>query len=297
METTWEKTPHWVGLTDQKNARLIVRDLAVEDWRRDGAVVWEYKEPRTRACAGIKFRNSPLFGGEVVLFCGPEGAGILSFKTKEMLYFTTKVGVNPHAVELLPDGTFLVGSTTDGKVCVFAAAKGDEEPVQTFSYENIHGALWDPKYGVVWMAGRTKLSAFSVTGDAENPHLSPLPEKVYTTGDWLHDLVPCYGDPKSLFVTCGTGIFRFDKEAGQFTDSYPCADLAAGINTSPAAGAFPDGVMALMQVISGQTVYREWCMNQVTVLVPQDDGTAKKIIRIAPDDAYYKVRVCSFDYQ
>ena len=54
-----EAAPHLVGLTDQKNCRLIVCDLAVEDWSNDAAVVWEFKDPRVDS-AGIKFRYSEV---------------------------------------------------------------------------------------------------------------------------------------------------------------------------------------------------------------------------------------------
>ena len=291
-----EASPHLVGLTDQKNGRLLVRDLA-KDWSDDSSVIWEYKDANTASAAGLKLRDSEIFGGEVVLFCGPRGAGILSYETKETLFFTSRVGSNPHAVELLPDGTFIVGSTSDNKVTVFDAAGGNTEPIQTLSYENVHGALWDPKYQVLWMAGRTKLSAFSVSGTGENARISLIQGMIYVTGDWLHDLFPCYGNPQALFVTCAEGIFLFDKEKEKFLSTYPCSSLAAKITTAPAAGAFADHVMVAMPVISGKTVHREWCMNEISVMVPMGKSTVRKITRTAPDDAYYKVRVWCADYQ
>ena len=97
-----EASPHLVGLTDQKNSRIIVCDLAVEDWSNDAAVVWEFKDDRARGGAGIKLRDSELFGGKVVLFCGPAGAGIISYETKEVLYFTPNAGINPTRWSCLP---------------------------------------------------------------------------------------------------------------------------------------------------------------------------------------------------
>jgi len=289
-----EATPHLVGLTDQKNSRLIVRDLAAEDWSED-SIVWEYEG--VRGGAGIALRDSEVFGGKVVLFCGPDGAGILSYETKELLFFTPNAGINPHAVELLPDGTFIVGSTTDNLVSVFAAANGKKNPVQTLTYENVHGILWDPEYNVLWMAGRTNLSAFAVSGTAEKPYIALIQGMVFQTGDWLHDLTPCYGNPQVLLVTCGTGIYLFDKETEKFTATYPCSSSAAKITTSPAAGFFSDQVLVLMAVVSGKTVFRTWCMNEITVFVPMKGSSVRKITRVAPNDAYYKVRVWNADYQ
>lgn len=292
-----EASPHLIGLTDQKNGRLIVRDLAAEDWSDDSSVVWQYRDERTRAAAGLKFRYSELFGGEVVLFCGPAGAGILSYETKEMLFFTAKAGINPHGVELLPDGTFIVGSTTDNLVSVFDAASGKVSPVQTLNYENVHGILWDPEYDLLWMAGRTKLSAFSVTKNDGKAYVSQIYGMSFETGDWLHDLVPCYGDPQGLFVTCGTGIYYFDKEKEEFTSSYPCSVYAAGIKTSPAMGCYPDRVMPILYTVPGKTVYKDWCMNEISVLVPLSETRVRKITRVAPNDAYYKIRAWISDYQ
>ena len=292
-----DASTHLVGLTDQKNSRLIVCDLAVEDWSNDAAVVWEFKDPRVNS-AGIKFRYSEVFGGHVVLFCGSKGAGIISYETKKMLFYTTNVGNNPHSVELLPDGTFLVASSTGNEIHVYKAASGRTQPVQRVVCSNAHGVLWDPTYQVVWAVGVDKLSAYSVSGGPENPRLTLNSGMVYTTSkSGLHDLSPCYGDPTKLFVTCEAGVLLFDKEEEKFTTAYPGAYYASKMSYVPGVGNYPDNVMAMTNVISGQTVGQEWLMNQVTILVPLDKYTVRKVIRVAPNDAYYKLRVWIPDYQ
>ena len=293
-----EASTHLVGLTDQKNCRLIVCDLAVEDWSNDAAVVWEVKDSRLRRAAGIKFRKSDVFGGEVVLFCGPEGAGIISYETKEFLFFTSVVGNNPHSVELLPDGTFLVASSTGNEIHVYTAGSGRVQPVQRIICNNAHGVLWDPEYQVVWAVGVNKLSAYTVSGGPENPRLTLNSGMVYTTGkSGLHDLSPCYGDPTKLFVTCEAGVLLFDKDEEKFSTSYTGAYYASKMDYVPGVGNYTDGVMAMTHVISGQTVDEAWLMKQVTILVPLDKYTVRKVIRVAPNDAYYKLRVWNSDYQ
>ena len=292
-----EASPHLVGLTDSKNSRIIVCDLAVEDWSNDAAVVWEFKDPRA-SCGGVKFRYSEVFGGHVVLFCSGKGAGIISYETKEMLFYTTDVGNNPHSVELLPDGTFLVASSTGSEIHVYTAATGSTLPVQRIVYSDAHGVLWDPKYQVVWAVGDHKLSAFTVSGGPENPRLTLNSDMVYRTGQGgLHDLAPCYGDPTKLFVTCQAGVLLFDKESEKFTTAYPGAYYASQMTYVPGVGNFPDNVMAMTHVIPGQTAGRDWLMNQVTILVPLSKYTARKVIRVAPNDGYYKLRVWIPDYQ
>ena len=292
-----EASTHLVGLTDQKNSRLIVCDLAVEDWSNDAAVVWEFKDPRVNS-AGIKFRYSEVFGGHVVLFCGGKGAGIISYETKKMLFYTTNVGNNPHSVELLPDGTFLVASSTGNEIHVYTAATGRTRPVQRIVCANAHGVLWDPTYQVVWAVGLNKLSAYTVSGGPENPRLTLNGGMVYTTSkSGLHDLSPCYGDPTKLFVTCEAGVLLFDKEEEKFSTAYPGAYYASKMSYVPGVGNYPDNVMAMTHVIAGQTVGQEWQMNQVTILVPLDKYTVRKVICVAPNDAYYKLRVWIPDYQ
>ena len=109
-----------VGLTDQKNGRILICDLAEEDWTDDNAVVWEYLNPSFKHIAGIKFRDSEYYGEKVVIFCYPVGACVMSYETKEILLQTSDIGWNPHSVELLPDGTFIVASSSDNLVSVFA---------------------------------------------------------------------------------------------------------------------------------------------------------------------------------
>ena len=121
---------------------------------------------------------------------------------------------------------------------------------------------------------------------------------VYRTGQGgLHDLAPCYGDPTKLFVTCQAGVLLFDKESKKFTTAYPGAYYASQMTYVPGVGNFPDNVMAMTHVIPGQTAGRDWLMNQVTILVPLSKYTARKVIRVAPNDGYYKLRVWIPDYQ
>ena len=50
----------YVGMTDQKNRRIVVFDLAAKDWSKKTAVVWSFSDPTCRTAAGIKFRHSDL---------------------------------------------------------------------------------------------------------------------------------------------------------------------------------------------------------------------------------------------
>ena len=123
--------PHLVGLCDQLNARITIRDLAVTDWSDERSIVWEYKHDTKGHenygwVAGLKFRHSDYYGQDVMLFAGqPRVAYIISMKTKEILLTANEAGFNPHTSELLPDGTFIVGSSNDGRVSVYPPGKSE----------------------------------------------------------------------------------------------------------------------------------------------------------------------------
>lgn len=287
---------HLVGLCDQLNGRIIVCDLAVEDWTDDEAMVWEYKNPSFKHIAGVKFRHSEYWGEDVVIFCYPVGAVILSYETKEILYQTSDIGWNPHSVELLPDGTFIVASSSDNLVSVFAP--GEKKASQKLEFPNAHGVLWDPKYEVVWMVGMDQLTAYNVKGNPENPTLTPMGGMDYRTPQaGMHDLAPVYGDPDALFVTCSAGIMKFDKEKEEFNYAYSGGKVGKEQSYAPGVGNFPDGVLVYTSVREGHTVYESWCTNEVFLYVPLGPVRGANLVRKAPDDAYYKVRVWCTDYQ
>ena len=296
VEDVFGASDHYVGLTDQLNGRIIICDLEVEDWTNDNAVVWEYQNKSFKNIAGIKFRDSEYYGEKVVLFCYPVGGVILSYETKEILFQTSDIGWNPHSVELLPDGTFLVASSTDNRVDVFAPGK--TASCQTLEFPNAHGVLWDPEYEVVWMVGMDQLSAYSVGGSKDSPKLSPLGGMTYKTPQaGMHDLAPVYGDPNALFVTCSAGIMKFDKEKERFNYTYPGSNYGRIATYAPGVGNFADGVFVFTSIESGKTVYQDWNTNEVRLYVPLGKTGGKTFTRRAPNDAYYKVRVLNFDYQ
>jgi hypothetical protein len=296
VEDVFAASDHYVGLTDQLNGRIIVCDLEEEDWTDDNAVVWEYKNPKFKNIAGIKFRDSEYYGEKVVLFCYPGGGVILSYETKEILFSTADIGGNPHSVELLPNGVFLVASSTDNRVDVFAP----ENPIsnQSFDFPNAHGVLWDPEYNVLWLVGTDLLAAYTMRGTAEDPSFIPVGGMEYRTPkSAMHDLAPVYGDPTALFVTCAAGIMKFNKETETFGFSYRGGHLGKEQDYAPGTGNFEDGVFVYTTIKDGQTVHQIWNTNEVRGYIPLGDVRGKSFVRKAPNDAYYKVRVLNFDYQ
>lgn len=296
-EEVMAASDHYVGLCDQMNNRIIVCDVGEEDWTNDNAVVWEYNDPDCNSVAGIKLRENEYWGGLVVIFCYGGGAKIVSFETKEVLLHTNQTGSNPHSVELLPNGTFIVASSTDDNVRIYAP--GQVRHSHSIEFPNAHGVLWDPKYEVVWMEGKDQLSAYAVGGTEDAPKFIPMGGMTYYTPKTsLHDLAPDYTNPDRLFVTCAAGIMVFDKVTEQFSYAYPGGSVGKEQGYAPGCGNFgQDGVFVFTTIRDDTMVYRTHCTNQVGVYIPFGNGRGRMVYRKAPNDAYYKVRVWNSDYQ
>ena len=291
--TKLEKGKYLVGLTDQTHRRLIVCDLAVENWANDRAVVWQYKGV---SAGGIKFRDNDYWGGKVVLWSGEERAGIVSYATKKLLFSTKTVPANPHSVELLPNGVFVVVGSTGGAAYVYGAGK--TEPSFTVSLPDGHGALWDPKYDVLWLEGGNLLQAYKVTGTAENPALEAVKGMTYHPNTSLHDMAPVYGNPDALLLTGANGVVIFDKTTGRASHNYPAGGYLKTQTYVPGVGNYPDDKVYVFTTIRADNLtYKEWGTDRVEVFISFGNGRGKVVTRQAKGDAYYKARVWNPDYQ
>ena len=295
--------PHLVGLCDQLNGRVVIRDLAVADWSDPRSIVWEYRHDTQGRenygwIAGLKFRHSDYYGGDVMLISGqPRKAYIVSMETKEILLSAHDAGFNPHTSELLPDGTFIVGSSNDGRVSVYAP--GETTPCNTFQLAgddrgvpDVHGVLWDPKYDLLWIEGGQKLRSFRVKGT----DLTQVGEYTAPKGA-LHDIAPFYGDPDALLMSGIGGIVKFDKKTEQFSYEFPHCDETEAFDCNTGFGLFPDGVLPLISTKKARPTYQYWNTDTVFVLVPDEKGGTEILEYKASKDAYYKLRIFCTDYQ
>lgn len=286
------KPERYVAMCDQKNDRIIISDLAVEDWSNDNAVVWEYP---SGYAAGLKFRDCDYYGGEILVYCGKQ-AVIVSMNTKKILLKTNDCGTNPHSVEVLPDGTLVVASSTDNWVGIYPP--GETIPSQTIQYPNAHGVLWDPTEEVVWITGANGLGAYRVLGTGKTRKLSAVSSMQYTLpNSSAHDLAPVYGDTNKLLITCASGIVCFNKEKETFSYSYSGGDEGKKHGYVSGCGLFDDGVLVFSPINKETLVYKEWGTNIIFIAVPMPSGLTKLYKRTAPNDGYYKVRIFNTAYQ
>lgn len=288
-----ESGSYLVGLTDQLNKRLVVCDLAEEDWSDDKAVVWEMST--YAGVAGIKFRDNDYWGQKVVIYCSGTKATIASYETKEVLLNITKAPGNSHSVELLPNGVFVVAGSTGSEIRVFGAGK--KTVSDTVAFPDAHGVLWDPTYNVLWAVGSNHLQAFRVTGTATAPKLEAVKEMSYYPNQSLHDLSADYGNPDQLLLTGSYGVVLFNKKTGKTSYDYPAGKYLKTQTYVPGVGQFASGVCVFTTVRKDTLTYKEWGTDQVGVFVPLGESSGLVLMRQAKKDAYYKARLFSFDYQ
>ena len=290
FESVMGAANHYVGLTDQGNKRLVVYDLAVEDWSKPEAVVWEKGDI---SAAGIKFRYNEALGGYVVLYCGGSGAGIISYETKEILFQTKDLPTNPHSVELLPDGTFLVSGTQGQAVHAFNPFSGSKNRTARISVPDGHGLLWVPENEMLWTAGAHNIDSYAVTGGPEKPVFTPI-YKYSDLPSGIHDLAPVYGDTSKLWFTSGKGVLQLDKETGKYSRAYSGTQFTGNNTYTPGVGNFPDGVLVWV-VPTNKSNY--WTTDIVHLFVNLDGVRVKHVKYQNVDDSYYKCRVWISDYQ
>ena len=292
VEEVLGNSKHLVGLCDQLNRRLIVRDMSTGTWTKSN-VVWEYVGI---SAAGIKFRDCDYYGGEVVIACGDASAVIVDYKTKKQILKTKDVAHNPHSVEILPNGVYAVASSTGNEVRIFGAGKTVHSDKATL--EQAHGVLWDPQNNCLWMAGGNTLVAYRVTGTAANPKLEAIEGKTYYPNGAIHDLSPLYGNPDCLLITGSKGVVLFNKKTGKVSYDYQGGAFAKGESYVPGVGNFlQDNVLVFTTIRKDTLTYKEWGTDQVGMFIPLGGNRGKVLYRQCKSDAYYKVRVWSTDYQ
>ncbi|MBO5221371.1 MAG: hypothetical protein J6C26_03565 [Clostridia bacterium] len=301
------ETPHYVGLCDQLNGRVIIRDLGNPDWNDKTSILWEYRHDTQGHenygwIAGLKFRRSDYYGEDVALISGqPRKAYIISMKTKKILLTANEAGCNPHTSELLPDGTLIVGSSNDGRVSIYPPGKSEAAYTLQLAGDDrgvpdVHGILWDPKYNLLWVEGGQKLRSFRVEGSETSPSLTPVGEYTAPKGG-MHDMAPFYGDPDSLLISAIGGIVRFHKKTETFSYDYPCKDAAAtDLGCCTGFGLFADGVLPIIAAGKSGGVYQYWNADTIFICVT-DEKETKVLTHKVADDAYYKLRIFDTRYQ
>ncbi len=289
--------PKKVLITDQLNRRLALYDLNKKDLSKP-EWTWSTKHENFTSPDGAKYRRDPLTKMDVILFCSSGGySGIVSYPAGELISEVPNPGGNPHSVELLPDGAFVLAASTGNYVRVYPReAYGDVDISKNYTqieFRDAHGVLWDDAEQLLWVLGESKLQGFAVTSDHR---LVEDPDRSYTLkSSGGHDLQPVYGTEDEFWITTNTNIIRFNKTTGEMSIRYPGWGNISALTTVKGIGNFEDGTLLIAQQ---NGTFKEWNTNSITVGVYNEDTDLYDLEpQEIPNVAYYKLRVFKKDYR
>lgn len=205
----------FVMATEQAEGRVVVVDKT--------GVIWEWNPTND---VGIATNHYPLFtnpdeckgrdGGRTILMTASGGAfAAIDVDTKRAKCYGD-VGGNPHSVELLPDGRYVVASSNGNRLTLVDVSEHPFEPAKQlkkeFFFEDAHGVHWDADRKALWVIGAKEIARFEYDGQAmELRKLKgfPLSDVGLECG---HDLI---GDARrKMCGVVGEGLLAFTAHNG-----------------------------------------------------------------------------------
>lgn len=303
-----------LALTEQASSQIVVVDpLELEEARegegesgraRSAAWRWQWSPgadgadvPGWGLPSDVKLRTSAaLGGGQWIVAADSRGLAVLApYPAGRPIRWSCRVGGNPHAVELLPDGNVAVAASDGGWVRVYAASQGaDCADYAEFTLPGAHGVLWDPDRGLLWAVGDRKLVAFRVEGTSAQPELLQARTAELPTS-WGHDLAPVYGNLDRLWVTTNTGVYQYSKEADVWLTAYPGSEAVNGPFVK-SVGNVSSGMVFTTAPREGNMY--AWGTDTVEAAgSAAEDRWAQGIRWTIPGTAIYKARVWRSEYQ
>ncbi|MGW7445446.1 DUF6528 family protein [Kitasatospora sp. NPDC054795] len=278
----WARSPgRQVAVVDQASRSVLVLQSAEElmAYRGPGRlpVVWGWSADRAPELADLtparswtnpdEAKSRVRQGRRYLLTTASGGLAAVVETTVGRVHWAADLGtsVNPHSIELLPDGNVAVVASTGGWVRLYAASQGPRAAAYAeFPLPGAHGVHWDGRSGLLWVLGDTSLSALRVGGTEAAPTLtavrsSPLP------GHGGHDLAGVLAAPGQFWVTTLTGLWRFDPATDRFTAVH-LADPAAerdvkSVGDEPHTG-------RLLTVAPEHAAPCDWCTSVITLHRP-----------------------------
>lgn len=293
MRVEVERGDYLIALTNQGDSVLEVYDVSggVLD---ENSLVWSYKMPYYNI-AGTKLRHSEKFGDVALVVCGSNHGYMISYPEGELLWSTETAANNPHSIELMPNGVIAIASSTGSEVRFFTTTeKLSKKPAAIMSLEDAHGVLWDEENQVLWAIGRTVLTAYKVTLNADGSVTvaEDTSRRAVIPSDYAHDLAPVYGNTDSLWITTGVHVYQFNKTTKTFSTEY---DGFKHLNRSNVKGVgnFDDGTTVFLYP-DGE--FKSWTTKSIVLLRNQDGQMVKEELK-SETGHFYKVRVWDARYQ
>lgn len=129
-------------------------------------------------------------GRHLIVSASGGGVALISVKDLRAVWHASPGG-NPHSVAALPDGSFVVASSTGNRLTHYGA---DRQEIGRHTVQDAHGACWDPKNNRLLVLGSLNLHPFTLReGKLSAAAPIPLPVDLEAPNgprDGGHDLAP-----------------------------------------------------------------------------------------------------------
>jgi hypothetical protein len=242
-------TPQEIIICDQKNARVIMVDVA-----NNNTITWEWKPTASyamiRSGAQGWFSNLSeaklVYGGRHMLVTASGGGvALINISSKKAIWYDY-AGGNTHSAELLPNGNVVTASSTGGYLLIFTVdtyINDDSQQGGKVLFEDVHNVVWDHQRQLLYAAGKDKLKVFSYNNSCYSPALTL--KKTYTMPQGnAHDLFPVHGSATDLWLTNSGHIYKFNVTTGAFT-------LVKTLSAVKAVTSGPAGYPTILAVANG----------------------------------------------
>ena len=288
-----ESQGYLVALTNQGESLLEVYDIS--NGKLDKSTrVWSYQTPFYNI-AGTKLRHSETHGDVALIVCGSGYGCMVSYPAGELLWSTNMAANNPHSIELMPNGVIAIASSTGAEIRFFTTAEKASKKINArVALEDAHGVLWDEQNQILWAVGRTVLTAYRVTLNADGTVTvtEDTSRRATIPSDHAHDLAPVYGDTNALWITTGSHVYRFDKTTKTFSTDYAGHEYLDRDNVK-GVGNFEDGSLVFLYP---DGAFKSWTTKSI-VLVRNQDGKMVMEEPVSETGHFYKARVWNTRYQ
>jgi hypothetical protein len=307
-----------VVTTNQASKKIELYDPAVKDWNSPAALKQSWYPNAANGFADpaggwglpsdVRLRNSSFFGGQQMLVTDSYGlCAIVPYPalTGKKWSIDLGRGVNPHAIELLPNGNVAIAASDGNFVRVYTSSQG----AQSAHYANFkllaaHAVLWDPAYDVLWVTGEDTgstqiLTALKIGGTAAAPVITEaVAYRSVLPSPWGHDVQPYAGDINKLWVSTNEGVYIYDKTRKAFRAA---PSKIGGLSGVKGISNQPSGMVVITRPDAGKVplpaegcTLNAWSTSYVEFYLA--DGVYRSSGH-KKGAAYYKGRFWTPDYQ
>lgn len=207
----YKKLNNCLVIAEQSEHRIIIADVS------SGDIMWDWRaENSDIRPEHVKWFRNPsdakiVYDGDYVLMCASGGACALIRISDKKTLFYANAGLNPHSIEILPDGNIVCASSTDNKLTVFRTdtlVSNGNATGKSFHNLFAHNVVWDRKRNLLWTGCMDKIISYSYNFSCYNPVLTPVDSLTFDDRSG-HDLFPVPGKD-ALYFTAHEHLWIYD---------------------------------------------------------------------------------------